>query len=89
MKQDQHGRRIRLAKLNKGAIVGELAFYTGEARSASIQAAVDSGVHVLRREALERMRLAHRELATDFDHMVIRKIARTLARTNRLVSTLG
>lgn len=89
MKQDQHGRSIRLAKLNKGAIVGELAFYTGEARSASIQAAVDSGVHVLRREALERMRLAHREIATDFDHMVIRKIARTLARTNRLVSTLG
>lgn len=77
---------LRLAKLHKGAMVGELAFYTGEARTASISAAVDSTVYILRKDALSRLRATHPELATSFDHMVIQKISRDLTRTNKLVA---
>jgi len=83
------GRSARLAKLRPGAMTGELAFYTGAARSASIHAAEASSVHVLHREALTQMRAEHPELATKFDHMVIRSIAASLTRTNQMIATLS
>jgi sulfate permease, SulP family len=83
------GRSARLAKLRPGAMTGELAFYTGAARSASIHAAEVSSVHVLHREALTRMRAEHPGLATKLDHMVIRSIAASLTRTNQMIATLS
>ncbi len=77
---------LRLAKLQKGAMVGELAFYTGEARTASIAAVNESAVYVLHRKDLARMRVDCPEIAMRFDHMVIRKISGALARTNKLVT---
>lgn len=35
------------------------------------------------------MRSEHLALATQFDHMVIRKLAESLERTNKLIATLG
>lgn len=81
--------RLRLAKLSMGAMAGEMAFYTGAARTASIVAVEDSSVQILHRDALLRMRTEHPSLATRFDHMVIRKLAGSLERTNRLIATLG
>ena len=78
---------IRLAKLHRGAIVGELAFYTGEARTASIIAVSDSSVYVLHKSALTLLRSEHPDLATRFDHMVIRKLSHALTRTNQLITT--
>lgn len=79
----------RLAKFRSGAMVGEMAFCIGEARTASIIADADSRVYLLRREALEAMRAAHPELVTRIGHMVIRKIAHSLTRANKLIATLG
>ncbi len=81
--------QLRLARLSKGAMVGEMAFYTGEARTASIFAAIDSSVQILHKDALQRMRIAHPDLAKRFDHMVIRKVSESLTRANRLIATLG
>lgn len=81
--------RLRLAKLSQGAMVGEMAFYTGAARSASIVAAVDSRVHILYVDALARMRTKHPDLAMKLDHMVICQIAESLIRANKLIATLG
>ena len=77
---------LRLAKLHKGAMVGELAFYSGETRTASIVAVTDSTVYVLSTTSLARLRADYPALATTFDHMVIRKIAQSLARTNKLLT---
>jgi len=85
-KKGDRGSLLRLAKLLSGAMVGELAFYTGSARTASIVAVTESAVYVLRREALEQMRSAHPDVAARFDQMVIRKISRDLARTSKLVT---
>ena len=67
-------------------MVGELAFYTGEARTADIAAAVDSSVYALHREALERLHATHPRIAAQFDHMVIHKIAAAMTRTSQLVT---
>jgi SulP family sulfate permease len=82
------GMEVRLAKVRQGALLGEIAFYLGEPRSATIVATRPSTVRVMRRSALERMRSARPDLATQFDHMVIRNVAESLKRTNQLVTTL-
>jgi SulP family sulfate permease len=79
-------RVLRLAKLDAGSVVGELAFYSGEARTAAIVADVDSTVYVLRREDLHRLRAAHPDLAAMFDHMVIHKVSHALTRANKLLA---
>jgi SulP family sulfate permease len=77
---------LRLAKLHAGAMVGELAFYTDEARTASIAADTEAAVYVLRREALVRMRDTHPNLAAAFDRMVIHKVSHALTRANKLLA---
>lgn len=77
---------LRLAKLHEGAMVGEIAFYTGEPRTASIMAVVGSSVYVLSKEALARLRSENARLATLFDHMAVCKVSRALARTNKLLA---
>ncbi|OGR35421.1 MAG: hypothetical protein A2051_13035 [Desulfovibrionales bacterium GWA2_65_9] len=83
------GSSRRLAQFRTGAMVGEMAFHSGEARTASIIAVADSRVHTMRREALEGMRAAHPELVTCLGHMAIRNIAHSLTRANTLITTLG
>jgi hypothetical protein len=46
-------------------------------------------VLVLSQSALLRMRNEHPALANRFDHMVITRLATSLARTNSLIATLG
>lgn len=76
---------IRLAKVSAGSVMGEMAFYTGEARSASIKSVGRSEVYVLNRSALELMRERHADLARVLDVMVVRKLSQSLKRTNELL----
>jgi len=77
---------LRLAKISAGSVVGEMAFYTGEARSASIRAVEPSEVYVLRRPAWETMREHNVDLARALDVMVVRKLSHSLKRTNELLA---
>lgn len=79
----------RLAKISGGAMAGEMAFYTGQARTASIIAVVDSTVYALDNAALKRMRQQAPDMAMRFDHVVISKLSHSLHRANRLSATLG
>ena len=88
LKQVGDGPPVRLAKVRHGALLGEIAFYLREPRSATIVAAQTSSVRVMSRSALERMRQERPEVATQFDHMVIRSVAGALKRTNQMVATL-
>jgi len=80
---------LRLAKVRHGALLGELAFYLGEPRTATIVATRPSSVRVMRRDALERMRVEKPELAMKFDHMVIRSLGGALKRTNQMFSVMA
>jgi SulP family sulfate permease len=88
VKTGNEGARLRLSKLTQGAMVGEIAFYTGSARTASIQAVMDSHIQVLTQAALAKMRIHHPGLANRFDQMVIRRLAAALTRANSLIATL-
>ncbi len=88
LKRMGEGAPVRLAKVRHGALLGEIAFYLGEPRSATIVASEPSMVRVMHRSALERMRAERPELAMQFDHMVIRSVARSLKRTTQMVTTL-
>ena len=88
LKRAADGEIVRLAKVRHGALLGEIAFYLGEPRSATIVASQPSSVRVMHRVALERMRAERPELAMQFDHMVIRSVARSLKRTTQMVTTL-
>ncbi len=79
----------RLARVSEGAMMGEMAFYSGEARTASICAVVDSRVYVLHKDALQTMRARMPGLAMRFDHMVIEKLTHSLTRANKLTATFG
>ena len=89
LKHADDGPPVRLAKVRHGALLGEIAFYLGEPRSATIVATQASAVRVMHRAALERMREERPELATRFDHMVIRSVASSLKRTTQMVTTLA
>jgi SulP family sulfate permease len=88
LKRVDEGPPVRLAKVRHGALLGEIAFYLGEPRSATVVATRPSSVRIMRRAALERMRAEKPELATRFDHMVIRSVANSLKRTTQMVTTL-
>ena len=88
IKAQPDGPGIRLAKLRAGAVAGELAFCTGEPRTASIIAVEASRVDVLHRASLDQMRAAHPALATRFDQMLITKISQALGRASKLIATL-
>lgn len=51
----EKGRRIALAKLGVGNVIGEMSLFTGEAHSASVIALEDTGVNTISHEDFEIM----------------------------------
>lgn len=51
----EKGRRVVLAKLGVGSVIGEMCLLTGEAHSASVVALEDTGVNTISREDFEVM----------------------------------
>lgn len=74
------GRRIVLAKLGVGNVVGEMCLLTGEAHSASVVALEDTGVNTISREDFEVM------LNTNPKSIIpiLKEAFRKLLHTNRL-----
>lgn len=81
------GNETRLAKVSDGALVGEMAFYTGEIRSASIKAFSESEVYVLDSNSITGLRKNYPQVASQLDLFVIKKIAATLERMNKLIAS--
>ena len=85
---DVNGAEVRLSKLGDGAMVGEMAFYSGDIRSATIRAKAPSQVYVLDKQSLLRLRESRPELANKLDIFVIKKLANALIRVNKLIASL-
>lgn len=83
-----NGAEIRLTKLSSGAMTGEMAFYSGDVRSATIRASTPSHVYVLSESALRKLRDSNPSLASKFDLYVIKKLTNTLIRANKLIASL-
>ena len=63
---DQGGREITLARHGSGAVVGEMAVFDDQPRSATAQASADTTVRVLRRDRLHALVHEHPEILLEF-----------------------
>ena len=86
--QLKHGGLVRLRSMTAGTIVGEVGFYLGTKRSASIRV-TDSGVfHKLNRDALHLMEAEEPQAAVAFHTFISCVLSERLTNTNRMVESL-
>jgi SulP family sulfate permease len=69
-------------------VIGEIGFYLGEPRSASVVADDPSIIHSLTRDGFGRMLREHPELASGLNAMIVRLLAERLTFANRLIDAL-
>lgn len=79
------GQDLRLWTMEPGVWVGELGFYRGIPRTASVVADEAVTVYALSRTGLERMQAEDAELAAAFHEMLARVLAERLANTDRMM----
>ena len=79
------GRSVRICSIGSGALVGEIALYLGQIRSASVVAEWPTRAYRLSAAALRRMEEADAGVAAAFHQYVARYLARRLADTNALL----
>jgi len=82
------GPPIRLETMEGGSLVGELGFYTGGARTASVVADERTHAHRLTREALEQLTSEAPETAAAFHELVVRSLAKRTGHLMRVVHAL-
>jgi sulfate permease, SulP family len=80
---------LRLATVGPGAVVGEVAFYLGEPRSASIIAEEPMVAFIFSRASLERLESEAPDAALKFHESIATMLARRLMQTNRLIRLLA
>jgi CRP-like cAMP-binding protein len=68
------GASRRVAGMGPGEVVGDMAFLTGEPRSASIRAAVDSACLVLRAADLKLMAFEHPTVLLRMARVLVRRL---------------
>ncbi len=78
------GSQHMVAEVNAGEPVGELAFFGGGKRTATVQAARDSIVLALGREAYEAVAAAHPEIVSVLLGAVSRRLAAVTAKTPQM-----
>lgn len=86
VKAGLHGEALRLAKVAPGSLIGEIALYTGQPRSATVVATEPAVLLMLTREARARMQADQPALAAQLDHQVVLGLAGTLVRANAAFS---
>jgi sulfate permease, SulP family len=82
------GSRIRLRTLRPGVVVGEIALYTGVARTADVVAEVPSVVLRIGRESIERLEAEEPELAATLHRWLATTLAERLTDTRGAVDAL-
>lgn len=80
---------VRLATIGAGAIVGEIAFYLGRPRSASVVAEEPLIVRRFTHASLARLREEAPDIAIRFHERLATMLAERLAATNKLVRYLA
>ena len=83
------GSPVRLMAFGTGTILGEVAFYRGERRSASALASTPVKAWQLKRSALAEIELKSPKLAATFHHQIARALAERLQNANRLIRVLA
>jgi SulP family sulfate permease len=83
------GRMLRLRTMTAGAVLGEVAFYLGVARTADVIVERDAILFKLTRAALDGLERNDPELAVLAHRLFARALAERIAIANRLISLLS
>ncbi|MFN8234160.1 MAG: SulP family inorganic anion transporter [Actinomycetota bacterium] len=82
------GTRVRLRTLLPGVVVGEVALYTGMARTADVVAEVPSDVLRLSREAIAGLETSRPEVASALHRWLAATVSERLTETQRAIGAL-
>jgi CRP-like cAMP-binding protein len=82
------GQFMRLRKFLPGTLMGEMAFYTGSKRSASLVADTDATIGVISSESIRRLSLDQPAVAAEFHQMTARLMANRIMSMNAMLRTL-
>jgi sulfate permease, SulP family len=82
------GQSVRLRKFLPGTLMGEMAFYTGRKRSASLVADTDATIGVISGESILRLNRDQPAIAAEFHQMTARLMANRIIAMNATLRTL-
>lgn len=82
------GKTLRLRTMGPGTIVGEVAFYLGVPRSASVIADSPTTGYRLSKAGLAAMKRERPEIAAVFHEFIAHRLAERVADTNKLLDTV-
>ena len=85
---DEHGRPIRLRRMIGHTVVGEMGFYRGVPRTASVIAEGPTVIYRLTREAFDTMQAENPTAAAALHKLIIRLLSDRLEFANREISAL-
>jgi SulP family sulfate permease len=85
---DDHGRPIRLRRMLGHTIMGEMGFFRGVPRAASVIAEGPTVIYRLTREAFEKMQAEDPTASGAFHKLIIRLLSDRLEFANREISAL-
>jgi SulP family sulfate permease len=86
--ETSEGKQVRLRSSTAGALLGELGFFLGTPRTASVVATEPSVLYRLTRESLERMQADDPPVAAAFNAFVTRLLAHRVVATTQTVTQL-
>ena len=86
VKDSNNHHSFRLAKVVAGSMIGEMALYSGQPRTASVLAVDNAVLLMLTLAEWKRMQEERADLARQLDHYVIRGLANRVSRTSAALS---
>lgn len=81
--ETEGGAAVVVATAGPGVVIGEIAFYAGGRRTATVRADSRADVESVSRAAIERMQLEDPDLASRFHRAMVRMLADKLASSTR------
>jgi len=82
------GQSVRLRKFLPGTLVGEMAFYTGRKRTASLVADTDATIGMISSDSIVRLNGDQPAIAMEFHQMTARLMANRIMSMNAVLRTL-
>jgi len=82
LQYEKHGQAVRIAKLEAGAQLGDMALFNHDSASATVKALEACEVYLLPKEAMENIMQHHKELSHDLMLNTIRNLGSALKNMN-------
>ncbi|MBL4760354.1 MAG: cyclic nucleotide-binding domain-containing protein [Mariprofundaceae bacterium] len=82
LQYEKHGQAVRIAKLEAGAQLGDMAFFNHDLASATVKALVTCEVYTLPKKSMEQLMQHHKELSHDLMLNTIRNLGSALKNMN-------